>query len=669
MTLSKTQLFAKVIVDAPLPELDYRIPDDMLVAVGDRVLVPLGVRKVPGIVVEIVRESELDPKRIKKIAFLLTDTPPMPQEWLEFTRFAAQYYKREWGEAAVQVLPPFFRKKPGVRYAQSLAKIRELKKKDGKAQAQPMLNEEQETAVEAIMAARGFERFVLHGVTGSGKTEVYLNAMQKVLDEDEEAQVLLMVPEINLTPQLEARVRARFDRYTIVTMNSDLTQTERARSWLAVHEGRARVLVGTRMAVFASFRKLALIIVDEEHDASYKAGDGLRYSARDLAIKRAHMNSIACVLGSATPSLETWAMVRDERARLLSLKHRAVQGASLPKVEIVDTRNRKFHIFSGDVRLAIEDTLQKGRQVLVFINRRGYAPTINCTACGWVSRCLHCSGFTVYHKRDRALVCHHCGTRYPIVQRCPSCGNPEIEPIGSGTERIEEAIANEWPEARVLRIDRDSVKAKGEADKAFALIHRQEADIIVGTQMIAKGHDFQHVGLVVVLNADAQLASPDIRAEERLFAVMMQVAGRAGRAGGNGRVMIQSRFPEHPIFDALLRQDYEAFGDRLLQERRESFSPPFVYQALLRAEARTLDKALHFLQQAFDSSQEVETETVRLYDPVPMALMRLMDAERAQLLVEADSRAELQRFLNMWKGKIVAESGVEWSIEVDPQEL
>lgn len=669
MLCSPSPLFAKVVVEAPLSELDYRVPDDVLVAVGDRVLVPLGVRKVPGIVVGMARQSELDPKRIKNIAFLLADTAPLSQEWLEFTRFAAQYYMRDWGEAALPALPQFFRKKPGVRHEQSLAKIRELKRKRIPARERPKLNSEQESAVEAIVSSHGFERFVLHGVTGSGKTEVYLNAMQKVLDEDNEAQVLLMVPEINLTPQLEARVRERFDRYTIVTLNSDLTQTQRARSWLAVHEGRARVLVGTRMSVFASFKKLSLIIVDEEHDGSYKAGDGLRYSARDLAIKRAHMNSIACVLGSATPSLETWSMVQDGRARLLSLRQRAVPGACMPKVEVIDTHNRKFHVFPGEIRRAIQETLEQSRQVLVFINRRGYAPTINCTACGWVSRCVHCSGFTVYHKHDRAMICHHCGTRYPIMERCPSCGNPEIEPVGIGTERIEEAIEKEWPDARVLRIDRDSVRAKGEADKAFAAVHQQEVDIIVGTQMVAKGHDFQHVGLVVVLNADAQLTSPDIRAQERLFAVMMQVAGRAGRAEGVGRVMIQSRFPDHPVFDDLSKQSYEAFANRLLQERHESYSPPFVYQALLRAEARTLDKAMIFLQRALDCSSDIIGEAVRLYDPIPMGLMRLMDSERAQLLVEADSRAELQRFLRVWKEKMVSESGVEWSIEVDPQDI
>lgn len=678
MKQSSSDLYAGVIIDAPLPPLDYIVAEDQHVAVGDRVLVPLGTRKLVGIVVRVSGTTEVLGKKFRKIISVLSDIGPLSDEWLSLTRFASDYYMRYWGEAAVPAMPQFFRKAPGVRYASSLEKLRELKVKKVKSSVVPILNEEQQQAVDAVNGCETFRTFLLYGVTGSGKTEVYLHAMQDALKKNPEGQVLLLVPEINLTPQLEARVRARFTDEVVVTMHSELSQGERARSWLAVHEGRARVLVGTRLAIFASFRKLSLIIVDEEHDASYKAGDGLRYSARDLAVKRARENAVPCVLGSATPSIETWNNVIEKRYECLTLHSRAVAAAHLPEFRVIDTiKSRKTDIFAPEIQEAVTAALARQEQVLVFINRRGYSPVLSCSACGWVSRCMHCSGFTVYHKDERVLVCHHCGARYPVPERCPSCGNPDVLPMGVGTQKIEEALEKLWPQARILRIDRDSVKRKGEAEKAFDSIHAGEVDIVVGTQMIAKGHDFQNVSLVVIANADAQLLSPDMRAEERLFATLVQVSGRAGRAKTPGTVMVQTWFASHPIYEDLKHQDYGRFAARLLNDRREACLPPFMFQALITAEAATLDKAIGYLRalaaMASEVSEETDTPDVWVYDAVPMSLMRLMDRERAQLLIESGSRASLHRFLvglcNRPRPSDANFSGLTWTIEVDPASL
>ena len=484
--------FAKVIVDAPLPELDYTVGDEVQLMVGDRVLVPLGARKVVGIVTGLSDSTEVAAGKLKSVLRVFREVEPLRKEWLKTMAFAADYYLRPRGEAALSALPPFFRLPATPTYERRLQKLRELKTKKITYEPAPVLNDEQKAAADAVSASTGYAPFMLFGVTGSGKTEVYLHIIESVLAKDHEAQVMLLVPEINLTPQLEARVRARFAQALVVTMHSSLTPAERARNWLAVHEGRARILVGTRMAVFASFQKLSLIIVDEEHDPSYKAGEGMRFSARDVALKRAFDNKIACVLGSATPSLETWQQVRSGQYKRLTLSHRAVATAHLPELQLVDMSKRKPAVFSEEVKEAVTQAIEAGGQVLIFINRRGYAPVISCTACGWVTRCVHCSGFTVFHKTEKRLVCHHCGSRYEVPERCPVCGNAEILPVGTGTQRIEEAIEALWPQARVLRIDRDSVRSKSAAESAFESVHEGGVDIVVGTQMIAKGHDFKH---------------------------------------------------------------------------------------------------------------------------------------------------------------------------------
>lgn len=668
--MGKSDQFASVLVDAPgLGPLDYSVPEDMLLAVGDRVIVPLGARKVPGIVVALSPVTVVERKRLRCITQVMRDIVPLYAEWLELTRFAAKYYQRGWGECAVPALPLFMRRKPGVRHESWLRKARSITPRGGEPSATPSLNDEQRIACSAVLASVGFRPWVLFGVTGSGKTEVYLHIIEEVLRRDSCGQVLLLVPEINLTPQLEARVRSRFPKELVVTMHSEFSDGERATAWLAAHEGRARILVGTRMAVFASFKKLMLVIVDEEHDPSFKAGDGLRFSGRDLAVWRAWKNACPVVLGSATPSIETWAKVRKGDYSLLELKHRAATDAKLPAIRLIaPARKGARTILTSDAACAMDCALGAGRQVLVFLNRRGYSPVLSCPSCGWVSTCRRCSTFTVFHKNSKSLVCHHCGWRTSVPPVCPKCGDPDVLPRGTGTERIEEELALRFPGRTVLRIDRDSVSRRQEAEQAFARVHSGDVDILVGTQMIAKGHDFANVGLVVVLNPDAQILSPATRAREQLFATLMQVAGRAGRAGGEGEVLIQTRFAEDPLFAALIRQDYVAFADAVLEERRENRSVPYVHQAMLYAEAKSYAEAEFFLNTAAEDGLRIAPSEVRIYDAVPMPLLRLMDVERAQLLVESENRVKLQSFLTAWRAGLRVRSGVRWTLEVDPLE-
>lgn len=672
MTASGAPRFAQVIVDAPLAQpLDYRLALDALS--GQVCTVPLGRRRQAGLIVGLPGHSDFEAARLKDIEAVLDGVPPLSPHWLDFTRFAADYYQHPWGEVALPALPPFLRTKPGPRFQQVLARLRKrLVEEPGADSTLPEPTSEQALAIAELAAASTFGVFLLFGVTGSGKTEVYLRAIESRLQSDIAAQVLLLVPEINLTPQLEGLLRARFAGAGVVALHSGLADGERSRAWLAAHEGRVRIVVGTRLAVFASLPRLAMVVVDEEHDPSYKAGEGVRYSARDLAVKRAQMLDIPVVLGSATPSLETWASAQAGRYRVLRLAQRPVDAeAALPSIELIDLRKaspRSGAAIAPEAVDALKATLEANAQSLVFLNRRGYAPVVACEACGWLSRCPRCSTYTVFHKPDRTLRCHHCGFSERVPRACPTCGNQGLQGMGHGTQRIEELLHELLPAARVARIDRDSTRRKHAAEEAFEAVHEGAVDVLVGTQMIAKGHDFQRVTLVVVLNPDGQLASHDFRAPERLFSTMVQVAGRAGRGGHASRVLVQTRFPAHPLFAALARHDYAAFADGQLAERRAANMPPFTHQALLTAEARSMDAALAFLREAREDAPA--SEDVRVFDPVPMALQRLADVERAQLLLEADRRAPLQAFLRAWLAGLRARrSRVRWQIEVDPQEI
>ena len=676
----------RVAVDSPLDfALDYRWSgaDDgstSTPAVGQLVLVPFGRREVVGLVVEVLDQTELiDDKirgKIRDVIAVRSTLAPVSGAWIDLCRFAADYYQRPLGEVALPGLPKSLRAEKTTALDKALKKFAKLAASPtpGNAVAGAAeLNAEQSRAVDAIAEASGYAPMLLYGVTGSGKTEVYLQAIARCLAADPEAQVLIMVPEINLTPQLEDNVKSRFPGLTVATLHSGLAEGERLRSWLAGHLGQASIVLGTRLAVLASLPRLKLILVDEEHDPSYKQQEGLRYSARDLAVWRAHQLAIPIVLGSATPSLESWQHAQSGRYKKLEMKSRAVRDAVLPKVRMIDLeRDKPTEGLSSLLVAAMSSRLERGEQSLLFLNRRGYAPVVACDACGWISNCTRCSAYLVLHKLDRRLRCHHCGLEQVIPRGCPTCGNVDIQPLGRGTQRVEEGLQRHFPEARVLRIDADSTRRKGSAEAAFDAVHRGEVDILIGTQMVAKGHDFRNLTLVGVLNPDTALFSQDYRAGERLFAQLMQVAGRAGRVGqkegGNaGEVLIQSRYVHHPLYAAVARHDYDGFARGLLTEREQAALPPFLYQAILRAEARALQVALDFLGEA---AVCIEHAGITINDPIPMTITRVANMERAQLLVESSSRPALQAFLKQWMAVLrESKARVKWSLEVDPTDI
>jgi primosomal protein N' (replication factor Y) (superfamily II helicase) len=670
--------YAEIVIDLPVAQpLTYRVgEEDEAARPGACCVVQVGRREMVGLCVGRSETSLLAEDRIRPVRRWVSEVAPLPADWLAFTRFAADYYQHPWGQVAVAALPPLLRTPPGPRWVSTLKRLRAAPAVPAPAVAAvpaPPLNAEQRTASDAVWSAKGFAPLLLHGVTGSGKTEVYLTAIERLLAAEPQAQALLLVPEIGLTPQLQARLHARFAGQPIVCLHSGLPDAERSAAWLAAHEGRARIVLGTRLAVFASLPRLRLLVVDEEHDPSYKAGDGVRYSARDLAVKRAQMLGAPIVLGSATPALESWAQAMQGRYRLLKLPRRATEAAQ-PQVELIDLRQHKPSSgLTEPLRTALADTVARGEQALVFINRRGYAPVVACDACGWLSACPQCAVFAAFHKTDGALHCHHCGWRSRVPRACPTCGNQNLQAVGQGTQRLEETLAAALPGARILRIDRDSTRRRGAADAALAAVHAGGTDVLVGTQMIAKGHDFQRVSLVGIVNADAQLVSHDFRAPERLFATVLQVAGRAGRSGLPSRVLVQTRYPEHPLFAALRRFDYEGFARSQLAERKAAGMPPYLPQALLTAQAKTLEAALAFLARARALGRAL-AQPATLYDPVPMPLARLAGVFRAQMLAEAPRRSALQGFLRAWLAQLRDSEPppgprVRWQIEVDPQEI
>ncbi len=703
-------VYLAVALDVPLPGLfDYS--HDQPVAPGVRVRVMFGRRAMVGMVWAVRDAPGVAVDRVRPIEAVLDDLPPMPADWLRLAEFAAHYYHRPLGEVLLPVLPPPLRKPaaytgtrsaggPVCRADRRPGASRAVRKRKDTAQAVPVdgdteagataaasspshpapaedgpaLTDAQVRALAGLreLLAAGTGVALLHGVTGSGKTELYLRLAQDVLATGR--QVLLLVPEINLTPQLEHSVRARLgDRLAV--MHSRLSEGDRLRAWLRASRGQADILLGTRLALFTPLPRLGLIVVDEEHDASYKQQDGLRYSARDLAVWRGHDLGVPVVLGSATPSLETWRHAQEGNYRLLSLPERA-QAQPLPEIRLVDTRRARLEQgFTPQLLDALEARLAQGGQSLVFINRRGYAPVLRCASCAWVSQCRRCTAHMVLHRLGgrHVLQCHHCGDAMPVPRACPDCGDPDIQPMGRGTQRVEEFLAERFPGARILRIDADTTRLKGSAEALFAQAHAGEADILVGTQMVSKGHDFARLGLVGVLNADAMLFSQDFRAPERLFAQLMQVAGRAGRRQGGAQVIVQTDYPEQAIYQALLQHDYVRFAAYALEERRDLGLPPFSSQALLTAQAVRVRDALDFLEAARDQAQSLpESAGVRIHDPVPLRIVRVARVERAQLLFESDGRGALHRLLRaLLPGLDETARGVvqHWGIEIDPQEI
>jgi len=656
----------RVALEVPLPRLfDYSLPEGASAASGDRVTVPLGRRNHTGVVIEADIATEVTAERLKSIVDVRSDAPRLPADWLELMRFLSSYYQRPLGETVVAALPP---------------RLRSVKPLPRKALAASPAGSNRFVAVHALTSAQQrviaaigekLERFaavLLHGVTGSGKTEIYLHLIAQVIARG--GQALVLVPEISLTPQLETRFREAFPEARIAVMHSGLEDIARTASWLDAARGEAAIVLGTRLAVLAPMPKLGLIVVDEEHDASFKQQEGLRYSARDVAVYRAKLSGCPVILGSATPSLESWFNWRQGRYEKLDLLERAAPGAKLPVVRTVDLRiSGMDQGFAPPVLEAIGRRLERGEQSLVFINRRGYAPVLACEACGWCAGCERCTGRVVLHAVDRRLRCHHCGAEQAIPRACPTCGNVDLKAMGRGTQRVEETLVARFPAARIVRIDRDTARRRNELTQTLQAIRRGEGDILVGTQLLAKGHDFPNLTFVAVLNADHSLLSTDYRAAERLFAVLSQVAGRAGRRAEAGEVIVQTRFPDHPLFAALARHDFAGFADSELRARESAGFPPCVFEAALRAEADELARALHFLSEArtlVDAPSEV-----RVFDPVPATMTRRAGLERAQLVMQSASRPALQDYLARLSAELfqVAPRNVRWHLDVDPIEF
>ncbi len=718
--------FARIALDVPLPRLfDYRVTGISAEDIGRRVNVPFGKKSLVGLVLEITDTPDCAEEKLKTLKAIDSTLPPLPGDVLDLFRFCASYYHYPIGQVALSALPTALRRwkfetpNPVLQYAltaegrqalpdtlpaRAVARHRlaarlktgsadsiELNRLCGDAPRviqdwlekgwaiihedapaatpiiRPDLLKEQQTAVEAVkQALDGFSAFLLHGITGSGKTEVYLRLVEEALSQGRQA--LILVPEIGLTPQFTQRVAARFPETPISVLHSGLAEGERLLRWKQAAAGKAGIVLGTRLSVFTPMPGLGLIIVDEEHDASFSQQEGLRYSARDLAVFRARQRNIPVVLGSATPSLESWHNAETGRYIRLTLPDRAT-GASLPKLSLIDIRNQPLDEgLSQRAIQSIGETLSRREQALVFINRRGYAPVLHCPVCAWVAPCPRCSARLTLHRPRHRLRCHHCGHEERIPAACPACGNPDIRAIGQGTQRVEEALERHFPSARIIRADRDSTRRKGSWDTMQASIHSGEADLIVGTQLIAKGHDFPNLTLVIALDADGALFSLDFRAEERLFAQLMQVSGRAGRADKPGTVLIQTGFPDHPLFSNLVTHDFAGFAQAQLAMRKTGLLPPFSRQAVLRAEAHQLSAAMAWLARARKIIPE--SPDVEIFEPVPAPMLKKAGLERAQLWLQSTSRGSLQKALQEWVPQLhtLRAAGIRWHLDVDPVE-
>jgi primosomal protein N' (replication factor Y) len=723
---------ARIALDTPLDRLfDYLAPDACGSDIGRRVEVPFGNRSLIGVLVELANHSNFPTENLKSLRVIDRESPPLPPDLLALARFVAGYYHHSLGSVLAMALPPALRRVAGsssmqrrsaqcqayrlteagrtqveqipARFdvrkalaekllagdlartgllscdktvlrdwlAQAWIEPASLTIMTGVEEAEPELTGEQSIVLEAVRAAgETFNSFLLYGVTGSGKTEVYMRLVADVLTRGQ--QVLVMVPEIHLTPQLIERFERRFPRRKLITLHSNLAAGERRNAWMDALDGHADIVLGTRLSIFTPLPRLGLIIVDEEHDTAYKQMDGMRYSARDVAVWRARARNVPVLLGSATPALETWRNAKEGRYQRLTLSKRAHTQALLPKVRLIDSRtDRPKQGLTGNLLTALAERLKRGEQSLVFINRRGYAPTLLCNGCGHVFPCPRCSAHLVLHRNQAGyrLVCHHCGFVAQPPETCPECGNLDLRPAGQGTQRIEETLAEQFPDARILRIDRDTATHKGAFAAMRAQVETREIDILVGTQIVAKGHDFPHLTLVGVIGADQALVSPDFRASERLFAQLMQVAGRAGRAQHPGEVLIQTAYPRHPLYQAVVRHDYPGFAEAALRERRGADFPPYVSQALLRAEAREEDAALGFLLAAREAGLALNAG-ILMFDPVAALMARVSNHYRMQLLVQAGARQHLQRFLSAWMPLLdgLKTRGVKWSVDVDPMD-
>ena len=720
-------IYHRIAVNVPLSDglLTYSHSEPL--QQGTRVLVPFRNKTVVGIVWETDIAPDMDAARILSVQTAFVEEKPLPQSWRDLLAFTSRYYHYPTGQAVFAALPqglketravempqpPFFyalneagraQTPPPARFnkkaalwdallsgGMTMAALKQVNAQAAKLiedwaeqgwietteAAKPVLrssefqlNANQQKASDEIQTTFGsFQPFLLYGITGSGKTEVYFDAMAKVLAQGR--QVLFLLPEINLTPQLLKRVENRFADVPTAVLHSQMAAGKRTQDYLRAMLGQAKLVIGTRLAVFTPLPDVGLIVVDEEHDGSFKQDNELRYHARDLAVWRAKQSGCPVVLGSATPSLESWHKAQSGAYRLLQLTERAHTAAQLPQVDILNVGRLKLdNGFSPQALQLLKQNFEAGGMSLVYLNRRGFAPALFCGDCGHTFGCPNCSAKMVLHQRARQLRCHHCDHREPIPFKCPDCGNQDLTAVGHGTQRVEETLRAFLPKAAVVRVDRDSTAHKNDWADLYRRIADNEIDILVGTQMLAKGHDFARLNLVIVLNADGSLYSADFRAPERLFAELMQVSGRAGRADKPGKVLIQTQLPEHPVFAAVKAQDYAVFAENELNERQMFAMPPFGFQTAIRADAPRVADAMEFLNAAKETLAPLLPESVSQFGAAPMLMVRLAERERAQIFLESTSRQDLHRAVSLWVQVLQQnrDGKIRWSVDVDVQE-
>ena len=721
-------IYHRIAVNVPLSDglLTYSHSEPL--PQGTRVLVPFRNKTVVGIVWETDIAPDMDAARILSIQTTFSDEPPLPESWRDLLSFTSRYYHYPTGQAVFAALPQGLKETRAVEMPQpplfyalneagraqtppparfnkkaalwdallsggmTMAALKQVNAQAAKLiedwaeqgwietteAAKPVLrssefqlNANQQQASDEIQTAFGsFQPFLLYGITGSGKTEVYFDAMAKVLAQGR--QVLFLLPEINLTPQLLKRVENRFADVPTAVLHSQMAAGRRTQDYLRAMLGQAKLVIGTRLAVFTPLPDVGLIVVDEEHDGSFKQDNELRYHARDLAVWRAKQSGCPVVLGSATPSLESWHKAQSGAYRLLQLTERAHTAAQLPQVDILNVGRLKLdNGFSPQALQLLKQNFEAGGMSLVYLNRRGFAPALFCGDCGHTFGCPNCSAKMVLHQRARQLRCHHCDHREPIPFKCPDCGNQDLTAVGHGTQRVEETLRAFLPKAAVVRVDRDSTAHKNDWADLYRRIADNEIDILVGTQMLAKGHDFARLNLVIVLNADGSLYSADFRAPERLFAELMQVSGRAGRADKPGKVLIQTQLPEHPVFAAVKAQDYAVFAENELNERQMFAMPPFGFQTAIRADAPRVADAMEFLNAAKETLAPLLPESVSQFGAAPMLMVRLAERERAQIFLESTSRQDLHRAVSLWVQVLQQnrDGKIRWSVDVDAQEM
>lgn len=726
--------YHRIAVNVPLSDGLLTYSHSELLPPGTRVLVPFRNKTVVGIVWETDIAPDMDTERILSVQTAFVEEKPLPQSWRDLLAFTSRYYHYPTGQAVFAALPQGLKETRAVEMPQpplfyalneagraqtppparfnkkaalwdallsggmTMAALKQVNAQAAKliedwaeqgwietteaaksvlescngqaSHSEFVLNADQQKASDEIQTAFGkFQPFLLYGITGSGKTEVYFDAMAKVLAQGR--QVLFLLPEINLTPQLLKRVENRFADVPTAVLHSQMAAGKRTQDYLRAMLGQVKLVIGTRLAVFTPMDDIGLIVVDEEHDGSFKQDNELRYHARDLAVWRAKQSDCPVVLGSATPSLESWHKAQSGAYRLLQLTERAHAAAQLPQVDILNVGRLKLdNGFSPQALQLLKQNFEAGGMSLVYLNRRGFAPALFCGDCGHTFGCPNCSAKMVLHQRARQLRCHHCDHREPIPYKCPDCGNQDLTAVGHGTQRVEETLRAFLPKATIVRVDRDSTAHKNDWADLYRRIADNEIDILVGTQMLAKGHDFARLNLVIVLNADGSLYSADFRAPERLFAELMQVSGRAGRADKPGKVLIQTQLPEHPVFAAVKAQDYAVFAENELNERQMFAMPPFGFQTAIRADAPRVADAMEFLNAAKETLAPLLPESVSQFGAAPMLMVRLAERERAQIFLESTSRQDLHRAVSLWVQVLQQnrDGKIRWSVDVDVQE-